>query len=80
MNAGAALTCEQVDIQMICDGHHLADETVRLLWSAARERVALVTDATAAAPGGRGTYRLGEIEIEVNGTVARRAGADRAAL
>ena len=47
--AGAALTRAGVVIGMVVDGHHLADETVRLIWACAAGRVALVTDAMAAA-------------------------------
>ena len=47
--AGAALTRASVVITMVVDGHHLADETVRLIWACAAGRVALVTDAMAAA-------------------------------
>jgi N-acetylglucosamine-6-phosphate deacetylase len=65
--AGVALTRRDVFIQMIVDGHHLADETVRLVWAAAGGRVALVTDATAGAANGGGIYQLGEVEIEVAG-------------
>ena len=50
---------------MIVDGHHLADETVLLIWAAAAGRVALVTDATAGAAGNPGSYQLGDIEIEI---------------
>ncbi|HEY2542764.1 MAG TPA: N-acetylglucosamine-6-phosphate deacetylase [Gaiellaceae bacterium] len=63
--AGVALTRPDVFIQMIVDGHHLADETVRLVWAAAGGRVALVTDATAGASNGGGIYQLGDVEIEV---------------
>jgi N-acetylglucosamine-6-phosphate deacetylase len=63
--AGVALTRPDVFVQMIVDGHHLADETVRLSWAAARGRYALVTDATAGAPNGGGIYQLGDVEIEV---------------
>jgi N-acetylglucosamine-6-phosphate deacetylase len=64
---GVALTRPDVNVQIIVDGHHLADETVRLVWGIAGGRVALVTDATAGAPNGGGTYQLGEVEIEVAG-------------
>jgi N-acetylglucosamine-6-phosphate deacetylase len=50
---------------MIVDGHHLADETVRLVWACAAGRVALITDAMAGAGVGGGTFRLGDIEVEV---------------
>ena len=63
--AGVALTRHDVFVQIIVDGHHLADETVRLVWAAAGGRTALVTDATAGAPNGDGIYQLGEVEIEV---------------
>jgi len=62
---GVALTRREVFVQIIVDGHHLADETVRLVWAAAGDRTALVTDATAGAPNGGGTYQLGDVEIEI---------------
>jgi N-acetylglucosamine-6-phosphate deacetylase len=64
--AGAALTRAGVVIAMVVDGHHLADETVRLVWACAAGRVALVTDAIAAAgAGGNGTFQLGDVEVAV---------------
>ena len=48
--AGAALVREDVTVQLIVDGQHLADETVRLVWRAAPGRVALVSDAVAWSP------------------------------
>jgi N-acetylglucosamine-6-phosphate deacetylase len=70
--AGVALTRRDVYVQMIVDGHHLADETVRLIWAAAAGRVALVTDATAGATENPGSYQLGDIEIESSGGVPVR--------
>ena len=69
---GVALTRRDVYVQMIVDGHHLADETVRLIWAAASGRVALVTDATAGAAENPGSYQLGDIEIESSGGVVVR--------
>ncbi|MHB8469274.1 MAG: N-acetylglucosamine-6-phosphate deacetylase [Gaiellaceae bacterium] len=69
---GVALTRRDVFVQLIVDGHHLADETVRLVWAAAAGRVALVSDATAGAAIGGGTYQLGDVEIEVAGGVPTR--------
>ena len=65
--AGAALTRASVVIAMVVDGHHLADETVRLVWACAAGRVALVTDAMAAAGNGGngGTFQLGDVEVAV---------------
>ena len=63
--AGAALTRPGIVIGMVVDGHHLAEETVRLIWAAAAGRVALVTDAIAAAGAGNGTFLLGDVEVAV---------------
>jgi N-acetylglucosamine-6-phosphate deacetylase len=70
--AGAALARDDVVVQVILDGHHLADETARVVWRAAAGRVALVSDAIAAAGVGDGSYRLGGVEVDVRDGVARR--------
>jgi N-acetylglucosamine-6-phosphate deacetylase len=70
--AGAALARDDVVVQVILDGHHLADETVKVVWKTAAGRVALVTDAMAATGVGDGRYRLGGVEVEVRDGVARR--------
>jgi N-acetylglucosamine-6-phosphate deacetylase len=71
--AGAALVRDDVVVQIIDDGIHLAPETVRLVWRAAAGRVALVTDAVAGAGDGQddGSYSLGGFEVEVRGGVTR---------
>jgi N-acetylglucosamine-6-phosphate deacetylase len=71
--AGAALVSSDVVVQVILDGVHLADETARLVWQAAGGRVALVTDAIAAARAGDGSYTLAGIDFEVEDGVARNA-------
>ncbi len=71
--AGAALVAGDVTVQMILDGVHLADDTARLVWQAAGGRVALVTDAIAAAGAGDGSYRIAGVDFEVENGVARRA-------
>jgi N-acetylglucosamine-6-phosphate deacetylase len=71
--AAVALARPDVVVQVIVDGHHLADDTVRLVWQAAAGRVALVTDATAASGVGDGTFRLGDVEVTVAGGAVRRA-------
>ena len=43
--AGAALARDDIIVQLILDGDHLADETAAVVWKAAAGRVALVTDA-----------------------------------
>jgi N-acetylglucosamine-6-phosphate deacetylase len=71
--AGAALARDDVVVQIILDGIHLAPETVRLVWHAAAGRVALVTDATAGAGAGEadGPYNLGGFEVRITNGVVR---------
>jgi N-acetylglucosamine-6-phosphate deacetylase len=69
--AGVALAREDVIVQLIVDGNHVAEDVVRIVVRAARGRVALVTDAIAAAGAGDGRYRLGGVEVEVRDGVAR---------
>ncbi len=71
--AGAALARPDVAVQIIVDGIHLADDTVRLVWRAAAGRVALVTDSVAAAGAGAGSYRLGASVVEAKDGAARRS-------
>jgi N-acetylglucosamine-6-phosphate deacetylase len=71
--AGVALARPDVVVQLIIDGVHLAPDTVRLVWHAAGGRVALVTDAVAGAGvSGNGSYRLGDVAVEVRDGVVRR--------
>jgi N-acetylglucosamine-6-phosphate deacetylase len=69
--AGVALARDDVVVQLICDGVHLADETVLLAWRAARGRLALVSDAIAAAGVGDGSFQLGGTEVDVEDGVSR---------
>jgi len=71
--AGAALVAGDVVVQVILDGVHLADDTARLVWQAAAGRVALVTDAIAAAHAGDGAYTIAGVDFEVSEGVARNA-------
>jgi N-acetylglucosamine-6-phosphate deacetylase len=70
--AGVALARDDVVVQLILDGHHVADEVAQLVWRAAAGRVALVTDAIEAAGGGDGRYRLGSVEVVVEDGAVRR--------
>jgi len=68
----ALLGDERVTVELVCDGVHLHPATVRLAYVAAGgDRVALVTDAMAAAAGPDGDYRLGELGVRVEHGVAR---------
>lgn len=68
---GAALVRDDVVVQLIADGAHLAPETILATWRACRGRVALVSDVTAAGGMGDGAFRLGPIDITVEDGVAR---------
>ena len=71
--AGAALARDDVVVQVIVDGIHLADETTRLVWRAAAGRAALVTDAIsgAGATTGDGPSSLGGFEVSIRDGVVR---------
>jgi N-acetylglucosamine-6-phosphate deacetylase len=68
---GAALVRDDVVVQIIVDGIHLAPATTKLVWRAAAGRVALVTDAVAAASASGGTYSLGSVELSVQDGAVR---------
>lgn len=70
---GATLARDDVVVQLIADGVHVSAEGLLVAWRAARGRVALVTDAIAAAGLGDGEYRLGELEVRVENGVSRTA-------
>ncbi|MFD2341483.1 N-acetylglucosamine-6-phosphate deacetylase [Clavibacter tessellarius] len=72
----AALADERVTLELILDGVHVAPSVAALLLRAAPGRVALVTDAMAAAGSADGRYRLGALDVDVLDGVARLAGAD----
>ncbi|GAA3841804.1 N-acetylglucosamine-6-phosphate deacetylase [Sphaerisporangium flaviroseum] len=68
----ALLEDERVTVELINDGVHVHPAMLRLAASVAgRSRTALITDAMAATGMGDGTYRLGSMEVEVSGGVAR---------
>jgi N-acetylglucosamine-6-phosphate deacetylase len=71
--AGAALTRDDVTVELILDGNHLSDEAVRIALRSAPWRIALVTDALAAAGMGDGEWRMGPQPVSVRGGVARLA-------
>jgi N-acetylglucosamine-6-phosphate deacetylase len=68
--AGAALARDDVVVQVILDGVHLAPVTAEVVWQAAAGRVALVTDAMAGAGLTDGRYPLGGIEVDVRDGIA----------
>jgi N-acetylglucosamine-6-phosphate deacetylase len=73
--AGALLDRDEVSCEVIADGAHLHDITIRLTARAAGPgRLVLITDAMAAAGMPDGSYQLGSMSVNVTGGVARLAG------
>jgi N-acetylglucosamine-6-phosphate deacetylase len=67
---GAALARDDVIVQLILDGVHLAPETVKVTARAAPGRVALVTDSITGAAAEDGAYSFGHLDVQVHdGTV-----------
>jgi N-acetylglucosamine-6-phosphate deacetylase len=71
--AGAALARDDVTVELILDGNHLSDEAVQLALRSAPGRIALVTDACAAARVGDGDWKMGSVDVFVRDGAARLA-------
>ncbi len=69
----AALRDDRVALELIPDGAHVDLSLVAVAFDAAPGRIALVTDAMAAAGASDGHYELGGLEVEVTDGVARLA-------
>jgi N-acetylglucosamine-6-phosphate deacetylase len=67
----AAFEDERVTIELVLDGEHVHPRVAALVFGAAPGRVALVTDAMAAAGAADGEYALGSLAVTVSGGVAR---------
>lgn len=67
----AATRSPQVTLEMINDGVHVHPAVVRLAFAGAPGRIALITDAMAAAGSSDGRYRLGTLAVTVTDGVAR---------
>jgi N-acetylglucosamine-6-phosphate deacetylase len=75
----AALADDRVTLELIADGIHVHPAVMRLAFAGARTadghgRIALITDAMAAAGAGDGRYDLGGLAVEVVDGVARLEG------
>lgn len=71
---GAAISDRRVTLEIVPDGHHLDPLVVALLFQAAPERIAIVSDAIAAAAAPDGLYPLGTLTAEVVGGAAHIQG------
>lgn len=70
----AATHDDTVILELINDGIHVHPEMVRIVFASAPGRVALITDAMAAAGSSDGDYLLGSLAVTVTDGVARLAG------
>lgn len=70
----AALEDSRVTLELILDGHHVHPDVARLLFNEAPGRVALITDAMAAAAAEDGDYRLGSLNVSVRNGLAVLSG------
>ena len=72
----AAAEDDSVTLELILDGVHVAPIVARTLFQAVPGRVALITDAMAAAGSPDGAYRLGSLDVTVADGIARVDGTD----
>ena len=70
----AAFDDDRVSLELVADGVHVHPSVVQMVFRAAPHRVALVTDAMAAAGGPDGHYRLGSLNVDVRDRIAHLAG------
>lgn len=69
----ALLDDERVTCELICDGIHVDADLCSWLLRTQPGRIALITDAMAAAGRPDGSYRLGGLDVTVTDGVARRS-------
>jgi len=67
----AALRDDRVTLEVIADGVHVDLELIATLFTVAGDRIALITDAMAAAGSQDGRYELGGLAVRVTDGVAR---------
>ena len=70
----AAFEDSRVTIELILDGEHVHPDVAALAFRSAPGRVALITDAMAAAGSSDGDYPLGSLTVEVRDGLAHLAG------
>lgn len=70
--AGAAIARNDVTLQLICDGVHVSDEMLRMVFAAAAPRTVVVSDAIAAAACAKDVVQLGDVKVRIRNGEARR--------
>ncbi|MGG7464497.1 N-acetylglucosamine-6-phosphate deacetylase [Plantibacter sp. YIM 135347] len=61
----------RVTLELVLDGHHVHPDVAKLVFAQAPGRVALITDAMAAAGAADGRYMIGSLDVDVVEGVAR---------
>jgi N-acetylglucosamine-6-phosphate deacetylase len=72
----AAFEDERVTLELILDGLHVHPQVAAMAFSSAPGRIALVTDAMAAAGSDDGDYRLGSLNVSVRDGLAVLSGTN----
>jgi len=72
----AAFDDDRVTLELILDGRHVAPSVAHLAFTAAPQRIALVTDSMAAAGSADGDYQLGSLSVAVRDGLALLRGTD----
>lgn len=72
----AAFEDERVSLELVLDGLHLEPAVAAIAFASAPGRIALITDAMAAAGHHDGAYRLGSLDVTVSGGMAMIAGTE----
>jgi N-acetylglucosamine-6-phosphate deacetylase len=70
----AAFEDERITLELVLDAHHVHPDVAALTFESAPGRVALITDAMAAAAADDGDYRLGSLNVSVRGGIALLSG------
>ena len=72
----AAFADDRITLELVLDGHHVHPDVAALTFESAPGRVALITDAMAAAAAADGDYRLGSLNVSVRGGIALLSGTE----
>lgn len=72
----AAFEDKRVTLELVLDGLHVHPDVAAMAFAAAPGRIALITDAMAAAASSDGNYRLGSLNVTVKDGLAVLSGTD----
>ncbi|MFV0416108.1 MAG: N-acetylglucosamine-6-phosphate deacetylase [Chthoniobacterales bacterium] len=74
---GAGLLDPNVKTELICDGLHVQEDMLKLIFThISPDRILLITDSMSASWLGDGSYLLGELQVEVKNNAAHIAGTN----